>query len=514
MMSGGSQLPTAATLIHTNHHLFSTADFPQFSPIATPVRQYHVKTMEWVIGIVIGLLAGAGVAAAWFSNRRAAIQAEIASLRARAELLNHQNQLHIDETQRAREETKLADLKREAAERQAAVTSEQLTAKQKQFEEQKQLLESAEKKLSDTFAALGSKALQANTEQFLTLAKKTFETLMTEAKGDVEKKQQAIDNLIKPIKELLEKQNTAVGDIEKKRESAYARLDEQIKAISTAHEKLGSETGKLVKALRRPEQRGRWGEMQLRNAVEMAGMTEHCDFIEQLSFDGADGTLRPDMTVKLPGGGVIMVDAKVAIDAYLDALENENDRAALLARHAAQVETHCRQLSKKGYWQLDRTPKVVVMFMPLESALIAALEVNPELQSDAMKNNVLIATPTLLVAMLRAVAYGWQQDALARNADEIKKVGGELYERVARFVESLENVGERIGAAANAYNKTIGTLQSRVLPSARKLKELHATTDAEITAPAAIEIEVRPIIAPELIAPESRSPELESIGEA
>jgi DNA recombination protein RmuC len=455
-------------------------------------------TMEWLIGIVIGLLAGAAVAAAWLGMRKAASQSEIASLRARAQLLDQQIQTHATENQRMRDELNAVQHKREAAERLAAVTSEQLSAKQKQFEEQRQLLADAEKKLSDSFAALGAKALQVNNEQFMTLAKKTFEALMTEAKGDVEKKQQAIDNLIKPIKELLEKQNTAVGEIEKKRETAYVRLDEQIKAISIAHEKLGSETTKLVKALRRPEQRGRWGEMQLRNAVEMAGMTEHCDFAEQVTLEGSEGVLRPDMIVKLPGGGVIMVDAKVAIDAYLDALENENDRAALLQRHASQVETHCRGLSKKGYWQLDRTPKVVVMFMPLESALIAALEVNPELQSDAMKQNVLIATPTLLVAMLRAVAYGWQQDALARNADEIKKVGGELYERMKKFVESLESVGDKIGAAASAYNKTIGSLEARVLPSARKLKELHATTDAEIDSPPAIEIEVRPIIAPEL----------------
>ena len=457
--------------------------------------------MEWLIGIVAlvaGFAIGAAVISVRSTARRAALQAEFANARARTELLDQQAREFSAEIQSVRGQLDQSSRTRETAERQVAVLNAELANRQKQFEEQKRLLDDAEKRLGDAFAALGSKALRANNEQFIELATKTFEKLMTEAKGDVEKKQLAIDTLIKPIKELLEKQNTAVGEIEKKRETAYARLDEQIKTIAAAHEKLGSETGKLVKALRRPEQRGRWGEMQLRNAVEMAGMTEHCDFAEQVSIAGEEGTLRPDMIVKLPGGGVIMVDAKVALDAYLDAMENEADRAALLARHAKQVEEHCRGLSRKGYWQLDRTPKVVVMFMPLESALIAALECKPELQSDAMRSNVLIATPTLLVALLRAIAYGWQQDSLAKNAEEVKKVGGELYERLKKFVESLEDVGNRIGSAATAYNKAIGSLESRVLPSTRKLKELHATTEAEVESLAPIEIEVRPIVASDL----------------
>ncbi len=460
--------------------------------------------MEWAFGI-IGLLAGAAIGAAAILlrslSKRAESQTEMANLRARAEATTGQAQQLLLEIKSLRDAVQIAEGKREAAEKQAAVIEQQLKATHAQFAEQKRLLDEAEKKLTDTFASVGGKALRDNNAQFIELATQTFAKLMKEASGDVEKKQQAIDNLIKPIRELLEKQNLAVGEIEKKRETAYVRLDEQIKVIAQSHEKLSGETGKLVKALRRPEQRGRWGEMQLRNAVEMAGMTEHCDFNEQVSMDGQDGTQRPDMVVKLPGGGVIMVDAKVALDAYLDAIESETDRSALLARHARQVEDHCTKLAAKGYWQLDcagRTPKVVVLFMPLESALIAALETKPQLQADAMRNHVLIATPTLLVALLRAVAYGWQQEDVAANAREISQTGQELYARLSTFVDNLESVGRGINSTAGAYNKAIGSLEGRVLPSARKLKDLHATTDAEIESPNPIEIEIRPIVSPEL----------------
>lgn len=458
--------------------------------------------MEWALGILIGVVIGAiaGAAAALMRavSKRAVLQEQVANANARAEALSAQAQRLLDEMKSVRADLDSAHTGREDATRQAAVLNAQLQHKQSQFEEQKQLLEQAEKKLIDTFAAIGGKALRDNNSQFLELAKQTFEKLMEKASGDVEKKQQAIDNLIKPIKELLEQQNKAVGEIEKKRESAYARLDEQIKCIASTNEKLNTETGKLVKALRRPEQRGRWGEMQLRNAVEMAGMTEHCDFNEQVSLESEDGAQRPDLIVKLPGGGVIMVDAKVALDAYLDAIESDGDRQALLLRHARQVEEHVARLSRKGYWNLERTPKVVVMFMPLESALIAALEMKPQLQAEAMRCNVLIATPTLLVALLRAVAYGWQQEDVAANARQISQAGQELYDRLAKFVESFEKVGSGITNTTNAYNKAIGSLEGRVLPGARKLKDLHATTEAEIESPAPIEIEVRPIVAPEL----------------
>ncbi|MHC5022721.1 MAG: DNA recombination protein RmuC [Planctomycetota bacterium] len=444
------------------------------------------------IGLVAGALAGAAIAWAIGLSRQNRLRADGENARARAALLDEQAARLADEIAGER-------AAHEEADRNATRLAEQLRQKQEQFVQQKELLTQAEQRLADTFTALGAKALQANNEQFIALAKKAFETLMTEAKGDVEKKQQAIDGLLKPIRELLDKHHTALGEMEKKREVAYKGLEEHIKAIAASHEKLGTETHRLVTALRRPEQRGRWGEMQLRNAVELAGMTPHCDFLEQPQTDDASTRDRPDMVVNLPGEAVIVVDSKVALDAYLDALDPEQDREALMKRHADHVEQHVRRLAGKQYWaQFERTPKLVVMFMPLESALTAALETRPHLHADAMRQNVLIATPTLLVALLRAVAYGWQQEAIATNARQISEVGRELYDRLAVFVDHFESVGKGLNRSTTAYNRAVGSLESRVLASARRLKELHATTKEDIESPPPLEIEVRPVTADEL----------------
>jgi DNA recombination protein RmuC len=464
--------------------------------------------MVWlllILGLLVGAAAGAGVAIARAMSIRAALQAELANAQTRSQMLDEQARTHLAEIDRVRAEIDRINQQREAAERQAALTHQQLQAKQQQFDEQKQLLEQAEKKLTDTFASVGGKALRDNNAQFLELARQTFEKLMKEASGDVDKKQQAIDNLVKPIKELLEKQNTALTDIEKKREADKSGLQKHLELIAQAHEKLNTETGKLVNALRRPEVRGKWGENQLRNVVELSGMMNHCDFLEQETFNGEDGRSRPDLIVRLPGESLIVVDAKVSLSAYFDALECDEPekRAECLRRHARQVADHIAGLADKRYWDAvtkigKRTPKLVVMFVSPESALVSALESNPSLQNDAMSQHVLIATPTLLVALLRAIAYGWQQEDVAANARQISDAGRELYERIGKFVDNLECVGRNLNSATSAYNKAIGTLESRVLVSTRKLKDLHATTEAEIESPPPIEIEVRPIIAPEL----------------
>ncbi len=436
-------------------------------------------------GLVLGGMLGAAVA--W-----AIAQRRVGSAEQRASILDNQ-------VTRLSEELEQIRAAMSEAQREAASVTERLRVKESEYERQRQMLEEAEKKLTDTFRAAGAEALRANNEQFISLAKKAFETLMAEAKGDVEKKQQAIDSIVKPIRELLEKHHVAVHELEKKREVAYKGLEEQIKVISASHERLGTETGRLVTALRRPEQRGRWGEMQLRNVVELAGMTEHCDFREQVQTDDAATRDRPDMVVHLPGGGVIVVDSKVSLDAYLNSIDPAAERGAEMQRHARQVETHVRQLSSKGYWnQFERTPRLVVMFMPLESALYAALEVKPDLHAEAMKQHVLVATPTLLVALLRAIAYGWQQEAIAENAKEIADVGRDLYERLATFTNHLERVGKSLDAAASCYNKAIGSLESRVLPSTRRLRELGATIQSEIEAPVPIETDVREVASAEL----------------
>jgi DNA recombination protein RmuC len=412
-----------------------------------------VDWLDALVGLGVGLLLGGLVAAVFILVRRGRLAAEVSNARARAELL--------DERLRAQAED--------------------------------------EERLRAVFRALGAEALQANNEQFAELATATLKTVLAEAKGDAEQRKQAVENLVKPVKELLEKHNVAVAEIERKREVAYRGLEEQIKAIAVSHQKLGEETNRLVAALRRPEQRGRWGEMQLRNAVELAGMTPHCDFTEQPQTDDPATRDRPDMIVHLPGGGVIVVDSKVALDAYLDTLHAEKDRAGALQRHADQVAEHCRRLAGKRYWeQFDRTPKLVVLFMPLESALTAALELKPELHAEAMRQQVLIASPTLLVAMLRAVAYGWQQEDLAANARQIARVGSDLYGRLAKFVEHFEGVGKAIDKAGGAYDHAVGSLEKRVLPAARELRELHATTDEPVESPPSLQIETRRITASEL----------------
>jgi len=455
--------------------------------------------LAMLIGLGIGAALGAGAVGVWVLIKRSAAQAEVANLRARAEMLESQARDDDAALREARQAAADAHQLREDAQRNLAALNEQLRGREKQFEEQRQLLAEARKELADAFAALGAKALAANNQQFIELATRTFEKLMTEAKGDVEKKQQAIDALVKPIRELLEKHHAAVGELEKKREVAYTGLEAHIKLIADSHEKLGAQTGKLISALRRPEQRGRWGEMQLRNVVELAGMTEHCDFREQVQTDDPNTRDRPDMVVNMPGGAVIVVDSKVALDAYLDALDPEADFAERKRAHARQVQDHVTRLAAKKYWdQFERTPRLVVMFMPLEPALSAALEVIPDLHAKAMQQHVLIATPTLLVALLRSVAYGWQQEDAAANARQITDVAKELYERMRVFVGHFEKVGDGLGKASRAYNSAVGSLERNLLTSTRRLKALNATADGEIDTPPPVEIEVRPFTSEEL----------------
>jgi DNA recombination protein RmuC len=447
---------------------------------------YHALMMWlWFLaGVAVGGLMTAMVALV----RRGRIGAEAAGLRARVELLDGLVRDRVAEAQDLRAALAAESLSRAEAERRIAV-----------LHEQNRVLEEAEKRLTNTFQAVGARALRDNNQQFLDLAAKTMGQVLTEARGDVEKRQQAIDSLIRPIREALEKQGAALTDLERKREVAYKEMETQIKSFASLGEGLRRETGNLVTALRRPEVRGRWGEVQLRNCVELAGMARHCDFAEQVSRDGEDGRLQPDMIVKLPGGGTIVIDAKCALDAYLDALAPERDRSECLARHAAQLERHVSGLAAKEYWKrFERAPKVVVMFVPLESALTAALEVKPDLHADAMASHVLIATPSLLVALLRAVAYGWQQEDVAANARQIADAGSELYERLSGFAAKVSAMGGRLESAVSAYNAAIGSLESRVLPSARRLRDLHATTAPEVEAPEPLQIEVRPVNAAEL----------------
>jgi DNA recombination protein RmuC len=364
------------------------------------------------------------------------------------------------------------------------------------------LLQDAEEQLRNTFKALSAQALNENNQTFLMLAKSTLERYQSEAQGDLEQRQKAVETLVSPLRETLEKYDQQIQAIEKSRSEAYGSLSQQVKSLLTSQQKLEMETGNLVKALRMPQVRGRWGELTLRRVVELAGMVPYCDFEEQQSLSTDTGKLRPDMTVRLPGGKNIVVDAKAPIQAYLDALEatDEEARRIFLQAHARQIRARLQDLSGKAYWdRLDSTPEFVILFIPGESFYGAALEQDPQLIEDGVAQRVILATPLTLIALLRAVAFGWRQERIADNARQISDLGKELYERVAILSEHIRGLGKNLGSSVDAYNKFIGSLESRVLVSARKFKELGSTAQEDILELTPIEPSIRDIQAQELL---------------
>jgi DNA recombination protein RmuC len=356
------------------------------------------------------------------------------------------------------------------------------------------LLNQMTEELRESFQALSAEALKSNNQAFLQLANATLEKFQSEAKGDLELRQQAVENLVAPIGESLQKVDAQIQQMEAARNQAYGDLTAQVRSLVVTQEKLQSETGNLVKALRTPTVRGRWGEIQLKRVVEIAGMLSYCDFVEQETVTTSTGRLRPDLIVKLPGGKNIVVDAKTPLLAYLDAVEStdEDVRQQKLADHASQVRTHMAQLSSKSYQeQFDPTPEFVVMFLPGETFFSAALEQEPGLIERGVSQKVIPASPTTLIALLKAVAYGWNQEKLARNAKEISVLGKELHERLRNLGAHVEGVGKGLDRAVEAYNKAVGSLESRVMVSARKFAELGAPVTEEIAELSPIETTTR-----------------------
>jgi DNA recombination protein RmuC len=362
---------------------------------------------------------------------------------------------------------------------------------------------------ADTFNALAAQALQANSQGFLQLAQQSMQGFQDRAKGDLDQRTHAVEQLVKPIHDSLGKVDEKLAQLEKERLRAYTDLTAQVRGLVQDHlPQLHKETASLVKALRQPAARGRWGEIQLKRVVEMAGMLDHCDFVEQQSETTADGRLRPDMIVRMPGGRQIIIDAKVPLDAYLNANETQDDaaREVLLARHAQQIRAHISQLGRKSYWDsITPTPEFVFMFLPGEAIYSAALQQDPGLIEFGADERVIPATPTTLIALLKSVAYGWRQEALALNAAEISGLGKELYERISTLGEHWHNVGRKLGSAVDAYNKSVGTLEGRVLASARRFRDLKAVPgDRELPDQQQIEHQVRLLAASELNAEQSK----------
>jgi DNA recombination protein RmuC len=456
-------------------------------------------------GVWLLLLAKIGAA---YDRGRGDSTAETAALSER--LVAREDAIEELRNRLSEKDASLADLQRQITtlSAKAAQLNQALVEQQKQAQEKLALLDDAKRQLSDAFKALAADALKSSNTSFLELAKTHLEKFQDSARGDLDKRQTAIDELVKPVRESLGKVDAKLQEIEKSRIEAYSGLSEQVRSLSDTQKELRGETANLVKALRRPQVRGRWGEIQLRRVVEMAGMLEHCDFFQQQSLDTEEGRLRPDLIVRLPGNRTIVVDAKAPLEAFLESIEapDEETRTAKLKEHARQVRNHIMALGRKSYMdQFEQSPDFVVMFLPGEVFYMAALEHDPSLIESGVNEKVLLTAPTSLIALLKAAAYGWREEQLAENAKAISELGQELYKRLSDLGGHMEKLGKGLGAAINAYNSAVGTLESRVLVSARRFNDLGvAAIGTEIEELPQIETSSRLLQAPELLVTDDR----------
>jgi DNA recombination protein RmuC len=391
---------------------------------------------------MIGLLAGAAIATAACAPRLRAL---------------------------AREAARASELERELV----RATSE-LEHERQRSDERLATVQDAQERLSASFKALSAEALQASMAQLTELASAQLKTAQAEAKGDLDKRQHAVEQLVAPLKEQLGRVDAQLLKLDQERRESRGRLEAQLRTLTETGERLRTETGALVTALRKPNTRGQWGQMQLRNVVELAGMVRYCDFVEQPPLGGDDAGLRPDLIVSMPGGKHVVVDAKAPLQGVLDAYEARDDeeREHHLRGHARLLRKHVKALADKAYWnQLESAPDFVVMFLPGEHLYGAAIEADPALLEDAMAQRVLITTPTTLLALLRAVAYGWQQERVAESAQAVSELGRELHARIVKLSTLLATLGSRLNSTVRAYNETVGSYEARVLPAARRFED-------------------------------------------
>jgi len=395
--------------------------------------------------------------------------------------------------QLSRKDAETAGLREElsAEKREKVEATTRLEAACRGFDEQKRLMEAMKQEMTDTFNALSSAALKSSSEDFLRLATERLGAVVNETKGRLGEHKSALDAMIKPLNEMLKRYEEQVKGMEERRHRDHGSLVEQLRALSSTHENLKKETGNLVAALRKPHVRGRWGEMQLRRVAEVSGMSAHCDFTEQLSVVTEDGRLRPDMVVHLPNGRSIVVDSKVPLEAFLDAAtaKSDEERRTHMERHVKHVRNHMNKLAGKEYWsQFETSPDLVVLFMPGESFFSAALEADASIMEDAMQKKVMVATPTTFIALLHAIAYGWRQDSITKNAQQVSELGKELYERMYTLVKHFNTLGASINRVNEDYNRVIGSMERRVFSSVRKFRELGATGGEEMPATAEVEV--------------------------
>ena len=375
----------------------------------------------------------------------------------------------------------------------------QKNRRQKVVDEREAAFDLANARLTESFQELSNRSLQANSDTFLKLAEQNLGTQQEKARSDLNEREKAVEALVKPIREALDASQRQISELEKSRSEAYGGIKSQLESMHLSQKSLTKETKNLVNALRRPEVRGRWGEITLRRLVELAGMVEHCDFVEQVhtTTTGDGQAIRPDMVVRMPDQRELVVDVKTPLDAYLSAAEAENDaeRQIGLERHAKNVRAHIRMLASKAYWnQFDQSPEFVILFIPGDQFLSAALNEQPDLIEYALSEHIILATPTSFVALLKAVAYGWRQMALADNAKEIRALAEDLYARLATYVSHMNKVGRQLSSSVEHYNRAVGSLERSVLPGARKFVELGVHPKKEIEKTDSIESVPRTLI--------------------